>query len=279
MYGNSIVKTPNLKRLADEGVLFENNFCNYPACVPSRSSMMSGRYASTIRSHANYMLLNPEEVTLPQILKENGYQTSIIGKNHAFMNGKQDNFYSNISDQKHDVLHEVFDYVREGVHGHLVDGYRGDPEVQKAHQWAQDNCWNSPLGHGTNPAHYENCGTQLLGNTALDYLENVRKPDQPFFMWLSFPDPHTPYQVPEPYASMYDPADVPLPAKDNLENKPERQRVAHLMDAMDQVDDETIRKVRAIHYGMINFIDDNIGRVLDRLRSEDRRVGRSVDEG
>src|SRR5690625_4157311 len=83
MYGNPIVKTPNLKRLAQEGILFENAFCNYPACVPSRSSMMSGRYASTIRSHANHMHLNPNEISLPKVLKENGYQTALIGKNHA----------------------------------------------------------------------------------------------------------------------------------------------------------------------------------------------------
>lgn len=85
MYGNPIVKTPNLERLAEKGFLFESAFCNYPACVPSRSSMMTGRYASTIRSHANYMFLNPDEVSLPEVLRENGYQTALVGKNHAFM--------------------------------------------------------------------------------------------------------------------------------------------------------------------------------------------------
>ncbi|GIN56432.1 sulfatase [Lederbergia ruris] len=264
MYGNPIVKTPNLKGLAEEGVLFENAFCNYPACVPSRSSMMSGRYASTIRSHANHMLLNPLEDSLPKLLKDNGYQTALIGKNHVFMDGNQVNFYSK-GEEKPDVLHDAFDYVKEGRHGHLVDGYREDPKVQQAHQWAQDHCWNSPLGHGANPASYKDCGTQLLGNAAIEYLDHNRQSDQPFFMWLSFPDPHTPYQVPEPYASMYNLEDIPLPPKDDLQNKPERQRVAHIMDAMDKTDDDLIRSVKAIHYGMISFIDDNVGRVLKKL--------------
>ena len=250
LYGNPLVRTPHLEKLAGRGVVFEQTFCNYPACSPSRSSMMTGRYASTIRVHANHMLIDPRETTLPQVLKDGGYQTALIGKNHAFTRDK---------------LHEAFDYVREGAHGHLVDGYREDPEVIAAHQWAVDHCWSSPLGHGTNPAPYRKCGTHLLGDTAVDYLEHVRRPEQPFFLWLSFPDPHTPYQTPEPYASMYRPEDVPLPPRDDLSTKPERQRVMHMMDAMDRADEQTIRSVRAIHYGMINFIDDTIGRVAAKL--------------
>ncbi|MCC2685356.1 MAG: sulfatase [Paenibacillaceae bacterium] len=266
LYGNPLVRTPHLEQLAERGVVFNTAYCNYPACSPSRSSMMTGRYASTIRLHANHMLIDPQEETLPNVLKQAGYQTALIGKNHAFMDGKKSNYYPGGDDGvKPDVLHEVFDYVREGVHGHLVDGYRNDPEVRAAHQWAVDHCWKSPLGHGMNPAPYEKCGTYLLGQTAIDYLSQVRREDQPFFLWLSFPDPHTPYQVPEPYASLYDPKDVPMPPVDNLDNKPERVRVAHIMDALDRADEQTIRQVRAIHYGMINFIDDTIGRVTQTL--------------
>lgn len=250
LYGNPLVRTPHLEKLASRGVVFEQAFCNYPACSPSRSSMMTGRYASTIRVHANHMLIDPREATLPQTLKDGGYQTALIGKNHAFTRDK---------------LHGAFDYVREGAHGHLVDGYKEDPEVIAAHQWAVDHCWSSPLGHGTNPAPREKCGTYLLGETAVDYLEQVRQPERPFFLWLSFPDPHTPYQTPEPYASMYRPDDVPMPPPDDLSTKPERQRVMHMMDAMDRADERTIRSVRAIHYGMINFIDDTIGRVTAKL--------------
>jgi arylsulfatase len=268
LYGNPLVYTPYLEQLASRGVLFEKAFCNYPACSPSRSSMMTGRYASTIRCHANHMLIDPREVNLPQVLKEGGYQTALIGKNHAFPD---------------ETLHQVFDHVVQGVHGHLVDGYRDDPEVLAAHKWAEDHCWRSPLGHGTNPALYQKCGTYLLGESALDYLEQVKHPDQPFFLWLSFPDPHTPYQTPEPYASMYRPEDVPIPPQDDLTTKPERQRVMHIMDAMDRADENAIRGVRAIHYGMIKFIDDTIGRVMAKLEelgySDDTVVIFTSDHG
>ncbi|MBB6731233.1 sulfatase-like hydrolase/transferase [Cohnella zeiphila] len=250
LYGNPLVRTPHLDQLAKQGVLFEKAFCNYPACSPSRSSMMTGRYASTIRVHANHMLIDPREISLPQVLREGGYQTALIGKNHAFPK---------------ETLHQVFDHAVQGEHGHLVDGHRDDPEAKAAHQWAVDHCWRSPLGHGTNPAPYEKCGTYLLGQSAADYMEQARQPEKPFFMWLSFPDPHTPYQTPEPYASMYSPEDVPMPPYDDLKTKPERQRVMHAMDAMDRADEQTIRSVRAIHYGMISFIDDAIGRVMAKL--------------
>ncbi|WP_168121359.1 sulfatase-like hydrolase/transferase [Paenibacillus sp. HB172176] len=265
LYGNSVLKTPALEKLAERGVVFEHAFCNYPACSPSRSSMFTGRYASTIGVQANHMMINPAEVTLPQVLKANGYQTALIGKNHAFMdNAKTYDSAGMTEPGKASVLGEVFDYVRLADHGHLVDGYRDDPECKAAHEWSR-SCWASPLGHGTNPARPEKCGTYLLGETMLDYLENKRDPEKPFFTWLSFPDPHTPYQAPEPYASLIDPATVPLPPKDRLEEKPERQRVAHLMDAMDTADDDLVRKVRAIHYGMIRFIDDTLERVFAKL--------------
>jgi arylsulfatase len=264
LYGNPALRTPALEGLAQRGVVFEQAFCNYPACSPSRSSMFTGRYCSTLNLHANHMLINPAEVTLPQVLKQHGYQTAIIGKNHAFMN-KNESYYPGGVPEQPSTLYEVFDYIRLGEHGHLVDGYRDDPDVKAAHEWAVKHCWNSPLGHGTNPASLNKCGTFLLGETMLDYLDNVRDEEKPFFTWLSFPDPHTPYQAPEPYASMIDPADVPMLPVDTLEGKPERVKVAHLMDAMDTADEALIRQVRAIHYGMIRFIDDTLAKVFAKM--------------
>ncbi|MFZ4453937.1 sulfatase-like hydrolase/transferase [Salibacterium aidingense] len=158
--GTETRPTPHIESLADSGVLFEKAFCNYPACTPSRASMMTGRYTSTIQTHANHMLINPKETTLPLVLREHGYQTAIIGKNHAFMDGRQKNDYpaSNI-EEKPDELRRVFNYRCLAEHGHLVDGYREDKEVQEAHQWAKEHCWASPLGYGTNPVSYTKCGT------------------------------------------------------------------------------------------------------------------------
>ncbi|HHV58711.1 MAG TPA: sulfatase-like hydrolase/transferase [Clostridiaceae bacterium] len=271
LYGNPVVKTPSLEKLAESGVLFKYAFCNYPACVPSRASMLTGRYAHTIRSHANFIHLHPDERTIVHVLKDNGYQTALIGKNHAFTDGGDHAFFPGVhgrEDIKTDALHTAFDHVQEAFHGHRVEGWEHDPEVKQAHEWAIKHCWKAPLAYGTNPYSYKKCGSYLLGEATIDYLRHRRDKDKPFFLWLSYPDPHTPYQAPEPYASMYNPDTIPLPPKDTLENKPERQKVAHLMDAMDMADDDLIKKIRAIHYGMTNAVDDSIGRVLKELEAQ-----------
>ena len=80
--GNPHIHTPNLNRLAAEGVLFANAYCNNPVCMPSRQSMLSGRYPSTLGCTTNGIEM-PEDVwTLPRILQSYGYQTANVGKLH-----------------------------------------------------------------------------------------------------------------------------------------------------------------------------------------------------
>jgi arylsulfatase len=262
VYGHPVVRTPALEALADRGVVFDRAYCNHPACVPSRCSMMTGRYPSTTGSYENFIHLDPRERALPHVLRDAGYQTALIGKNHAF---------SEVTAGPSDTseLDRAFDYVRLAGHGGMVQGYEHDERVIASVQWAREHCWNAPGGYGTNPHPAEVSGSYLLSDTAVRYLSDERDADRPFFLWLSFPDPHTPYQAAEPYASMYDPDDIPLPPVDDLSTKPERQVVASTMDAVDRTPPEHLRAMRAIHYGMTNAIDDGIAKVLARLDEMD----------
>lgn len=280
IYGNPVVRTPALESLASSGTTFETAYCNYPACAPSRCSMFAGRYASTIRNHANHMLLDPKEYTLVHALREAGYRTALIGKNHAFLgkgeserrggSGYPEFPPEGPSANRYDELSRLFDHVQQAHHGGKVEGF-DDPIMEQAAAWALAHCWKSPGSYGTNPFPAEHQGSHLIGSAAVNYIEENRHSDRPFFLWLSFPDPHTPYQAPEPYASMYDPASIPLPPKDDLSTKPKRQRTAHLMDAMDMVDSDHLRRLRAMHYGMVNGVDDAIGRVIRTLEENGMR--------
>lgn len=254
LYGNPVVKTPVLERLATSGMLFENAYCNYPACVPSRCSMMTGRYASTIRSHANFMHLESREISLPQVLREAGYATALIGKNHCF---------------KNEDLPRAFDRVFRGDHIG-VQNQEEDPELDASIQWGKEHCWGRQHHYGVNPHPADKSITARLCAEAVDVIRRFAEDDKPWFMWLSIPDPHTPYQVSEPYASLYDPATIPPPIEDSLEGKPERQKVAWYLDDNYKHDAEHFRRLRAIHYGMINQIDDHLGRVLDALEQAGR---------
>ncbi len=265
LYGNPVLATPTLEKIAGQGMVFDQAFCNYPACSPSRSSMMTGRYTSSLRVHANHMLLNPQEITLPKLMKDHGYQTALIGKNHAFLQGK--NYYDTQGNQGHerDCLAENFDYIFEGHHI-WVDGMESDEELNRSILWAKENSWSKQHHFGINPYPAHKSVTHELTDKAMDYLD--KKGEEPFFMWLSYPDPHTPYQVSEPYASMYDLERIPDPIEDTLDNKPDKQKIAHYMDKNHLYDKDHFKSLRSIHYGMIRQIDDNLKRFYEKLEDK-----------
>src|SRR5688500_10728351 len=84
IYGNRHTRTPAIDALASGGVVVDNGICNYPACTPARAAFHTGRYPHTNRVRANHIHLPDREITLPQVLKRAGYETALIGKNHAF---------------------------------------------------------------------------------------------------------------------------------------------------------------------------------------------------
>ena len=296
LYGNPVLATPALEALAGRGVVFEQAYCNYPACAPSRSSMLTGRYASTIRCHANHMLIDPREVTLPATLKAAGYRTALIGKNHAFFDGPNtyypgpggaaaataaasaaatpapDASRSTHAAAQPTELRRAFDFVFQGGHVN-VDGSADDPDLAAAIEHAREHSWGQQHHWSVNPYPAEKSITHRLTTEAVRYLDEVGaaagggavERRQPFFLWFSIPDPHTPYQVSEPYASMFDPKLVPPPIVDSLEGKPERQKVAMLLDHNNRYDEAHFRALRAIHYGMIRQIDDNLARFFAAL--------------
>ena len=84
VYGNSVCRTPNLERLASEGVTFDYAFTPYPVCVPSRVMTFTGRYSHVNRSRANSVWMQPGQDHLVKLLSDAGYSTALSGKNHCF---------------------------------------------------------------------------------------------------------------------------------------------------------------------------------------------------
>src|SRR5206468_5290946 len=105
------------------------------------------------------------------------------------------------------------------------------------------------------------------------YLEERASEGRPLALWVSIPDPHTPLQVPEPYASRYPPESVPLPPwKDGeIDTKPERQQVYYRLRRLWDLREDDVRLAAAIYYGMIDFIDERVGALLDTLERLDLR--------
>lgn len=210
--GCADIRTPNLDQLAAEGAKF-TQFYVQPMCTPTRGALLTGRYpfryglqTAVIPSVSAYGL-DPTEWLLPQCLKEAGYKTAIIGKWHL---GHADRKYwpkQRGFDYQYGAMIGELDYFTHEEHGVL--------------DWYRDN----------EPVREEGYATQLLGNDAVKYIE-AQKPGQPFYLYLAFNAPHTPYQAPPEY-----------------------------IDRFPDIQDPT----RRIYAGMVACLDDEIGRVVAAL--------------
>ncbi|HEY9504915.1 MAG TPA: arylsulfatase [Gemmatimonadales bacterium] len=188
-FHGSYIKTPNIDALAGGGAKLEQYYAE-PMCTPSRAALMTGRYpfryglqTLVIPSAGKYGLPTDEWI-LPQALKEAGYATSIVGKWHL---GHADRKYwprrRGFDHQYGPLLGEI-DYFTHSAHG-TRDWFRDDQPLKE-----------------------EGYVTRLLGDEAVRVIEH-RDPERPFFLYLAFTAPHTPYQVPKEalaqYASIADP--------------------------------------------------------------------------
>ena len=252
MYGNPIVHTPNLEALAQEGCLFRQASTSCPLCVPARVSTFTGQYPSAHGSLNNSVLMKGGTSHLLGLLKEAGYTIGLAGKNHCFREEEM----------------QVFDYLEEAFHYGPTSPSAG-PAQKAATQYLHDcQALRGAWGWTINPHPPEALGTAWVTDKAIEFLDHHG--GEPFFLWYSIPDPHIPFQTCEPYASMYPPEEVDLPPfkADEMAGKPRAHQIDHAVMCGDQVDEDTIRQVISIYYGMNTFIDTEVGRFLDALSKQ-----------
>jgi arylsulfatase A-like enzyme len=230
---NEHIKTPNLDLLVEDGVAFTNSFVTAPACVPSRSSFHSGMYVSSHKSYTNHHWGGRPETTLPLELKRNGYTTTLIGKNHCYLDTTD---------------------IDRFIHTPAFQARPADKRTAvKAMSWELEN----------DPMH-------ILTDSAIQVIEN-RKQGQ--FIWLSYLYPHTPYMVPEPFFSMYDSLNIPGPVNEEeglkAANKPFRQQFHQKNNDLTLAyDHEKTMRMKRNYYGMVSLIDAEIGRLITCLKEE-----------
>ena len=258
--GNPVIKTPNLQRLADEGMTFDNAFTSYPLCCPFRASMLTGKYAQGHGMTQNHFPLRADQEFLGERMKAAGYQTLYVGKWHL-EGGPKPGFVP--QDRRFG-----FDRFVGFNRGHSYLGgifFRGHGQPYRCRRYEPD---------------YQ---TDHL----MEFIDEAHAddPDRPFFGYVSFGPPHHPNDMPEHWRRMYDPSEAPLPVgtlsseeqvriqtervetdcTGNMKAAP-RSRVAH--GAKKQLEPESEEEQRvfiAEYYGMISNIDWNVGRVLNHL--------------
>jgi len=296
-YGNAQIRTPNIDRLAQEGVVFTQSYVANPVCMPNRASMLTGRYPKAHGLRENGNTLSPSEIVLPEMLRRAGYQTCSIGKIHLAPFGARrenakhewDLYESKEYWDEHSDLPLPFYGLDEVC---LVDGH--GPYAYGHYKWWLDKnhpgshhklsheapvspptgarqCWKASIPE---ELHYN----AFIGDRTIDWLRR-RNQSRPFFLWCSFPDPHHPFSPPQPWCDLYDPADIdfrPARRDGELNNLPDYFRRSYegaigtggLAGDLRGVTDDHYREIVALTYGMISMVDDQIGRILEELERQ-----------
>ena len=225
------IPTPNIDRIANEGIRFDEGYVSFPVCGPSRAGFLTGRYQDRFGFTTNPSIdpNNPiaglpiEEETMAQVLKKANYNNAIIGKWHMGTNA---------------VFHPLergFDYF----YGFLSGGHHYFPEkltlnnlseVKKKWQW-----YSTKIIENRAPVEIKEYLTDALSNAAVNFIDKQVKDDQQFMLYLAYNAPHTPLQANEKYLS----------------------RFPNIKD-----------KKRKTYAAMVSAVDDGVGRVLDALKEQ-----------
>jgi arylsulfatase A-like enzyme len=251
-YGSKINETPNLDRIAEGGMRFDNCFCTNSICTPSRAAILTGTY-----NHINGVTtlaskIDGRQVTFPKLLQAAGYQTAMVGKWHLGHGGDADptgfDYWNVLPGQGlyHDP--EMIDMGERGV----IEGY----------------------------------ATDIITDISLDWLRD-RDPDRPFFLMCHHKAPHRPWDPDDKHADMYEDEDVPEPETlfDDYANRAAAAEAAKMRVSRDMTDrdlkvpvpeglsadDETRWKYQRYikdYLRCVASIDDNVGRMLDYLDAE-----------
>lgn len=253
-YGNKTVKAPNIDRLADEGVVFENCYCNLPMCGPSRASMHAGRLPFAIEMYDNANEFHADIPTFAHYLRGMDYRVEMSGKMH-FVGPDQMHGY----EKRHTT--EIY-----------PANFAWTVDWSKGREYKPTNLTMAPIIESgpavrTLQMDYDDevayHGTQALYDLA-------RKDDgRPFMLTVSFTSPHSPFVIGQEYWDLYDHDDIESPAVPPLEENAmdHLSRNLHYCQSRHEftVTDEHRRMARHGYYGMISYIDEKIGQMMEVL--------------
>jgi arylsulfatase A-like enzyme len=244
---------PTLDRMADHGASFDHAYCTTPLCVPSRISMLTGRWPDAHRVRMN---LDAHDAIFSQdiyqVAKARGYRTGLSGKNHTYLTASDADFWS--------------EYGHEGA-----IGKRGSQEDQEFDSWL--HTLDMGVAQEETPFPLASQISHRIVSDAIGFLE--QKDERPFFLQVSFPEPHGPSQLPKPYWNMFPPQEMrePVPGPEAL------RRMGYRMQWLQRLEydtgpetQETWRRYLSNYFGAIRMVDDQIARLFDFLH------GRGLDK-
>ena len=265
------ISTPNLDRIAAEGVRFTNAVTTSPACVPARMSQITGRYPHNTQVWNNFRHdLEAETPSWWRAVRDAGYRTSLFGKTHLHHHD------GDLRDREHLVRAFGMDDIDE-IPGprasvrclsHMTEGWEKQGLWQQLKDDYQDRfAAGNPARPSVLPL--EAYPDVYVGQRAKRYLADYDR-DEPWFCHVSFGGPHEPWDAPAAYADKYDPKAMPLPV-DSRETLPAEGLDGNIGERLRKTRENNpdgplaaeIAAKRANYAGNVTLIDDQIGEILD----------------
>ncbi len=268
-YGNPVVRTPHLDALAARGTRFAHAYCSTPICVPSRASFATGRYAFDIGAWDNATpYTGAQAASWGHRLVAQGHHVTTVGKLH----------YRAADDPNGFPDERLPMHVLEGV-GDLYGLLRAEMPVRPQ---SRQQVYDARAGE----SEYIRYDRAVAAESARWLREEAAGHDAPWCLMASFVTPHFPLVVPEEYFNLYDLASLPLPVQWQPGEWP-RHPVLEIMrrqQALDvPIDEAAIRNAMAAYYGLVTFMDAQVGVVLDALDAaglrETTRIVYTSDHG
>ncbi|MES3707454.1 sulfatase-like hydrolase/transferase [Pseudomonas putida] len=267
-YGHPHVRTPNIDKLARNGVRFTNAYCNSPICVPARSALATGRYVHETGNWDNAAPYHGEVPSWGHRLIEQGHEVVSIGKLH-YRNDSDDNGFSRSVIPLHvvDGVGDVFALVRDNFEPKLSNRKK----IEDA---------------GPGESSYTRYDRSIC-DEAVEFLrQQSDTPDKPWVLFVSFVCPHFPLIAPQRFYDMYPHDQVVLPKQHCKHERPTHPAIEmyrHISGTRDDFDEASIRKALATYYALCSYMDDQVGQVLGALEqsglADNTRIIYTSDHG
>lgn len=262
-YGNKEIKTPHIDSLAADGVRFNNSFCSFPVCTPSRYSLLSGLPVHEHQGWDNHCTLRPGTPTFASVLRQAGYATKAVGKMHfaptyldvgfAEMELAEQDGPGRWDDDYHRYLRQLG----------LVDANDLEDQRSEYRRGARQTYWDS---FGALPSNLQekDYSTTWIADRGMETLQKWTR-EKPALLMIGFIKPHHPFDPPEPWAHRYDPEKISL-----LPGWTPQMFAHDVRGYFNNADltEAAVRRCAAMYYASISEIDEQVGRMVALLKSK-----------
>lgn len=264
-YGNKDILTPNLDALANDGVKYNEAFCPFPICTPSRYSLLSGMYAHQHLSVSNKCTLPESIKTFADALRDAGFSTSAVGKMHFTPTYLDLGFDSMVLAEQDGEGRFDDDYHRYLKEKDLADTFDLLDEVPRYRKNAPKEYWES-FNATVSELECDDHSTSWISRQALKKIDNWDSGNN--LLMVGFIKPHFPFDPPEPWSEIYNPEKLTLlpgwtESTLEMDNMINTGRFNH-----SRLTEEKMRQILSYYYANISHIDDEVGKMIALLKSK-----------